>query len=120
MTAEIGEEVIGLGVLEAEFEIRKSGNTPSSAMLAWELRGEPELEDLRFTFESFVIHTVVGGCKPRYVYALTFVVLADALGEEILGLVDLKGMVGSLVLGLLFVPQLAPEEQVSMPIDCRT
>ena len=120
MTAEIGEEIIGLGISEAEFEIRNSRNTPSSAMLAWELRGEPELEDLGFTFESLVIHTVVGGCKTRYVYALTFMVLADALGEEIPGLVDLKGMVGSLVLGLLFVPQLAPEEQVSMPINCRT
>ena len=47
-------------------------------------------------------------------------VLADALGEKIPGLVDLEGMVGSLVLGLLFVPQLAPEEQVSTPINCRT
>ena len=120
MTAEIGEEVIGLGVSEAEFEIWNSGNTPSSAMLAWELQGEPELEDLRFTFKFFMIHTVVGGCEPRYVYAPTFVVLVDALGEEILGLVDLKGMVSSLVLGLLFVLQLAPEEQVSMLIDCRT
>ena len=120
MMVEIGKDVISLGVLEVEFEIRDSGNTPSSAMLTWELRGEPELEDLRFTFESFVIHTIVGGCEPRYVYALTFVVLVDALGEEIPGLVDLKGMVDSLVLGLLFVLQLVPEEQVSMPIDCRT
>ena len=117
---EIGKDVISLGVLEVEFEIRDSGNTPSSAMLTWELRGEPELEDLRFIVKSLMIHTVVGGCETRYVYAPTFVVLADALGEEIPGLVDLKGIVGSLVLGLLFVPQLAPEEQVSMPINCRT
>ena len=67
-----------------------------------------------------MIFAVVGRCEARYVHTPTFVVLVDALGEKIPGPVDLEGMVSSLVLGLLFVPQLAPEEQVSTPINCRT
>ena len=67
-----------------------------------------------------MIFAIVGRCEVGYVHTLTFMVLADALGEKIPGLVDLEGMVGSLVLGLLFVPQLVPEEQVSMPTNCRT
>ena len=37
VTAEVGEDIIGLGVSEAEFEIWDSRETPGSAMFAWEL-----------------------------------------------------------------------------------
>ena len=37
MTAEVSKDVIGLGISEAEFEKWNSRNTPSSAMLTWEL-----------------------------------------------------------------------------------
>ena len=120
VTAEVGEDVIGLGVSEVEFKIWDSRKTPGGAMFTWELQGEPELKDLRLGFKSFVIFTAVGGCETRYAHAPTFMVLADALTEKIPGLGDLERLVGSLVLSLLFVPQLTPDKWVSTFINRRT
>lgn len=50
-----------------------------------------------------MIFTIAGGCKTGHAHALIFVDLVEGLGEKVPGLVDLKCMVGSLVLSLLFV-----------------
>ena len=60
-----------------------------------------------------MIFAVVGGCETRYAHIPTCMILADALGEKIPGLGNLKHMVGRLVLDLLFVPYLTSVEQVS-------
>ena len=100
VTAEVGEEIISLGVSEAEFEVWYSGKTPGSTMFVRKLRGEPELEDFGLAFEPLIVFAIGGGCKTRYAYAPTFLVFANTLGEKAPGLVDLEGMVNTLVLDL--------------------
>ena len=66
VTMEVGENIIGLSVSEAEFKIRNSGTTPSSVMFAWELQGKPKLENLRFAFKSLEIFPIASGCEVGY------------------------------------------------------
>ena len=119
MSTEVGEDIVGLGVSEAEFEMWYPGKAPGSTMFTRELRGEPELEDLGLVFEPLMIFAVVGGCEARYVHAPMFMVLANVLGKESPSLGDLKGLVGGLFLRLLFVSQLVPDERVSTLIGRR-
>ena len=67
-----------------------------------------------------MILIVVGGCKARYVYAPAFVVLANALGKDFSAPSDLEDVIGVLVLTLLFISQVTPEEQVSISVNNNT
>ena len=110
VATEIGQGVIGLGVPETELEIWYTWEAPGGPGFSGELGRDPKLEDLGLVLEFVTVFIVVDGCEARDVNLSAIVVLANALGEEVASLLDLKNLIGRLDLGLLLVPKTTPRE----------
>ena len=104
MTTEIGEGVIGLGISEAELEVRNTRKAPGGPVVSRELGRDPKLENLRLGLKLFVVFTTVDSGEARDVYLPAIIVLLDALGKKAASLLDLKNLIGGLDLSLLLVP----------------
>ena len=104
MTMEIGEGVIGLGVSEAEFEIRNTWEAPGGSILCRELGGDPEFEYFRLALKLVAVFALVDGREPGNVHLPAIVILTDTLGEKVASLCDLENLISRLDLGPLLVP----------------
>ena len=112
MAMKIGKGVIGLGISEAKLKIWDTWETPGRPIFCRELGRDPKFEGLRLADKLVIVFTMVDEREARDVYPPAIVVLADALDKKVLGLGDLKNLVGSLGLDLLLVPQAMPSECV--------
>ena len=109
MAAKVSKGVVCLGVSETEFEAWDTWEAPGGPMFGRELGRDPELEDFRLALQLVIVFTAVGGCEARDVYLAAIVVLTDALGKKVTGLLDLENLVGRL--GLLRVAQTTPLDE---------
>lgn len=104
MATEINEGVVGLGIPEAELEIRNTREAPGGPAFVRKLGRDPKLENLRLALELVVILAAVGGRKARDVYLPTIIVLSDSLGEKVSGPRDFENLISCFDFGSVLVP----------------
>ena len=114
MAAQFRESVICLSVPELELEIGDFWEAPRRTAFGRELGGNPEFENLGLALELVAVFTVIDRCETGDIDLETVVILADALGEKVADLRNLKNLVGFLEFHLLLVSQATPRVYIRL------